>query len=464
MGMKARSSLLLGTLTIAAAQWSFPGYQHMPNRNLSMTPRTQCFAMWVASDQAQSACDTSAACELLNDNSIFAWPDDGSADTYMNVARCVGAQHGVNVTGGCTSAHPATYWQCQGSSGSFQLLGEFQLPPNVIKESCDLNPQCVGFVINKVGTRGNFLTPVVDATSFYSLKLTSSSQVESIVSQGFVEEEILKRLESHRRGAYEQLPIGGTSHRLPISGFEAFTFNITQRYHLAGSGSAVSCDYGTIPRTPEECGAAVFSVNPEGVAPGCPPVTIGSGGTCGDGAWGAVPLGCSAQGGSYCPHFKTSGCNCPSGYTLVCSNEAAVFTTCTVPTAAFESGLMTVPGMHALCVGNPEWCSFFTPPVDGHSWNTRKMAPTTDVTTYISTTACTPMQADCGGGFLECSGRNASAPVKIIEFYDVSAGILAQICYEKGGDGFTSFNDKSGGYIFSFESASGTGGSYFLRP
>ena len=35
---------------------------------------------------------------------------------------------------------------------------------------------------------------------------------------------------------------------------------------------------------------------------------VGNGGTCGDGGWGQVPNGCSAQsGGDWAPHFKRSG-------------------------------------------------------------------------------------------------------------------------------------------------------------
>ena len=81
-------------------------------------------------------------------------------DTYMNTTRCVGAQTGVNVSGGC-GPKPETYWQCAGSSGDFKVLATFQLPPFLVAESCDNNPECVGFVVNKVGSMGKLLTPGV---------------------------------------------------------------------------------------------------------------------------------------------------------------------------------------------------------------------------------------------------------------------------------------------------------------
>jgi hypothetical protein len=81
-------------------------------------------------------------------------------------------------------------------------------------------------------------------------------------------------------------------------------------WHLAPAGHT-TCDFGS-PAPQNDCAAAVTGQINSGQQ-------VGSGGTCNDGSWGSVPLGCSAQIGTGTPHFKTSGVNCNTGYQLVCS-------------------------------------------------------------------------------------------------------------------------------------------------
>lgn len=57
---------------------------------------------------------------------------------------------------------------------------------------------------------------------------------------------------------------------------------------------------------------------------------VGSGGSCLDGSWGQVPLGCSVLSGSDgAAHFKTSGDTgrgcIGQGYQLVCSAEGRFY-------------------------------------------------------------------------------------------------------------------------------------------
>ena len=96
---------------------------------------------------------------------------------------------------------------------------------------------------------------------------------------------------------------------------------IIKGLHLAPAGSS-SCDYGvTVPQ--DECVEAGRSLWPNTSKR----LHIGSGGTCSDGSWGQVPLGCSVQsGGNGAAHYKTSG---DTGkdcilqlYQLVCRNES----------------------------------------------------------------------------------------------------------------------------------------------
>ena len=92
-------------------------------------------------------------------------------------------------------------------------------------------------------------------------------------------------------------------------------------YHTAQFG-AHECDYGQSVAQ-SECEAVIGSLYPGGSSS----MTVGNGGTCLDGAWGQVPLGCSVQAGSLQAHFKTSGdtgAGCiHSQYQLVCTEAVS---------------------------------------------------------------------------------------------------------------------------------------------
>ena len=92
------------------------------------------------------------------------------------------------------------------------------------------------------------------------------------------------------------------------------------KLHLAPAGSS-TCDYGESVSM-AECEAAAKSFFPN---PGRRMQT-GLGGTCLDGSWGQVPLGCSVQSkGDNSAHFKTDGDTgegCISNhYQLICSHK-----------------------------------------------------------------------------------------------------------------------------------------------
>ena len=96
--------------------------------------------------------------------------------------------------------------------------------------------------------------------------------------------------------------------------------------HLAPPGSH-KCDFGeSVSKGGCEARGKVFMPNgPDGIA-------IGSGGSCLDGGWGQVPLGCSLQtvsnsGGT--PHYKTSGDTgkgcIGNAYQLICKESGTLF-------------------------------------------------------------------------------------------------------------------------------------------
>ena len=90
--------------------------------------------------------------------------------------------------------------------------------------------------------------------------------------------------------------------------------------HLAPPG-ANTCDYGSGVQSNCEAAAQIFAAE-AGTTPG-KSLKVGSGGTCNDGGWGQVPLGCSVQsGGDWTAHYKTdtdTGAGCiHEYYQLVC--------------------------------------------------------------------------------------------------------------------------------------------------
>jgi hypothetical protein len=114
------------------------------------------------------------------------------------------------------------------------------------------------------------------------------------------------------------------------------------KWHLAPAGRT-TCDYGVL-ATQSECASAVAALASAANRTPGRNIQVGNVGTCNEGGWGTVPLGCSAQtGGDWTAHFKTSVENCNSGslgYQPVCySIQRTERATLTIP--------VTVPG--SLC-------------------------------------------------------------------------------------------------------------------
>eukprot|EP00808_Paulinella_micropora_P009711 g55564.t1 len=130
-------------------------------------------------------------------------------------------------------------------------------------------------------------------------------------------------------------------------------------WHLAPAGASV-CDYGQ-PVAAVECEAAVASLaDAAGTAPGRA-LQTGSGGTCGDGAWGSAPVGCSAQsGGDWAAHYKASGVQCASNvYQIVCTGATVAQEDCNaamtlnLPTATqTDPAVGSVEGMQLRVTGD----------------------------------------------------------------------------------------------------------------
>eukprot|EP00492_Amphilonche_elongata_P003876 TRINITY_DN424_c0_g1_i4.p1 TRINITY_DN424_c0_g1~~TRINITY_DN424_c0_g1_i4.p1 ORF type:complete len:215 (-),score=33.85 TRINITY_DN424_c0_g1_i4:531-1154(-) len=98
---------------------------------------------------------------------------------------------------------------------------------------------------------------------------------------------------------------------------------MSDKYHLAPPGAG-TCDYGeTVSSEDCEAVSAMLVTGPIGA-----PIQRGSGGSCGDGAWGNVPPGCSAQsGGGNAAHYQSIDLQCDSYHgitTTVCENKYVI--------------------------------------------------------------------------------------------------------------------------------------------
>ena len=98
--------------------------------------------------------------------------------------------------------------------------------------------------------------------------------------------------------------------------------------HLAPSGAS-KCDYG-VSVAPAQCESAVRSFAEKEGKIVNQSMRVGLGGTCLDGSWGQVPLGCSAQsGGAWVAHYKMpmyigDGC-IHAQYQLVCVSTGTIY-------------------------------------------------------------------------------------------------------------------------------------------
>lgn len=170
--------LSLVAVCIQAQPPTFPGYVLYAQRDASASVAIGSInRYWSSPNMSKRTCDESEACHVFSDYMLRAFPFHAGRNSYLSTSRCVGAAPGVNISGGCvtTGATPKCYLQCAGGHGEFTLINQqpFSLPPDVTRQQCELNLNCVGFITDAIGTKGWFLKPAVDATASYAIKLSS---------------------------------------------------------------------------------------------------------------------------------------------------------------------------------------------------------------------------------------------------------------------------------------------------
>lgn len=177
------------TFPVLGSLPDFPGYIRFDRADASATVEIGAVGLaWAdVNGLTKRLCDESAHCELYSDRTLRVFKADPSKVSYMSISRCVGAQTGVNISGGCTSSgSPSCYWMCAGSHGEFLAINNEpeQVPVETLIQACSRLDQCVGLTTDALGLgHGVLLQPAVDATASYSIKLPSCTGEADDLSQ-----------------------------------------------------------------------------------------------------------------------------------------------------------------------------------------------------------------------------------------------------------------------------------------
>ena len=410
----------MAAFVLALPLGSIEDYMKLPSKNASGFELVGCIgSAWANATLSKRVCDyhsRTATCSTMRMHD-FDW--DPNTITYLSIKRCVGAQAGTNVTGGCGPS-PKNYWQCRGSGGAFRVLARFNLPPFLIAESCDKNPQCVGFVVNAVGSVGSLLTPTVDATNSYNLKVQPSPPVKALPPC-----------------MLRAVPPPPPAPCCP--GFVKLAFGFP---------------------------APATATTPAALFPGAESVAFGR---C---AGEVTPAGLKPMPTNPCQNLSCIALP-PRHESLSTPADVGLHPIPDQPTG-FLSFTMDAGAMTALCTQRPNLCTHFVSH-DAKDWRYRTWSAytpmaTPNMSTYVRTTAvigragCSrTVEGDCGGTFLECAGRNSSQPLIKMETYDLPASVLYQACIIKKCDLFVSRDDGSGGTLYQFVVGNGRNvTAYFL--
>mmetsp|Transcript_10070 Transcript_10070/g.16828 ORF Transcript_10070/g.16828 Transcript_10070/m.16828 type:complete len:936 (-) Transcript_10070:368-3175(-) len=236
---------------------------------------------------------------------------------------------------------------------------------------CDHSPDCNGFVYNSVGVCSFYggldaSTQIDDWTGAqtYFNELWCKARPSTWCKHGGSTYDYSRDCDgdnlpdhtcSDTAGNFGALLSGSSCSNTWPNGDES---SCIQGWHLAPAGY-ISCDYGT-PATLSQCEAAVDLLTAANAQTKARPLSVGSGGSCNDGAWGSVPLTCSAQtGGDWGAHYKTSGTNCinQNGYKLVCSGVGCLDDDTWLDSEYGYGGAGCNSGAQGGVAANPTWCT-----------------------------------------------------------------------------------------------------------
>jgi hypothetical protein len=124
------------------------------------------------------------ACSHFNtEGFVMTWPTNYSVQSYVSNATC-GPNAKLSISSGTALSPPGTtYVVCTAAPGAsvsagYVLFATFKLPPFLIEEACDQNPNCVAFMVDSLGSEGwllGFLPEKTEGPSGHARQLQFTS-------------------------------------------------------------------------------------------------------------------------------------------------------------------------------------------------------------------------------------------------------------------------------------------------
>ena len=111
--------------------------------------------------QLRTICDEMKTA-ILNNEEVKHWVQDKTTISYISNHSCVNFTNGTVVpTTTCALKHYKNgYLHCKGIDAVYVPLATFALPPFLIAKSCNQNPLCVAFTVDKKGSTGTIFSAV----------------------------------------------------------------------------------------------------------------------------------------------------------------------------------------------------------------------------------------------------------------------------------------------------------------
>ena len=133
---------------------------------------------------ARTICDRNENCQYFNNEEVKHWVQDNTTISYISNHSCGNFTNGTVVpTTTCALKHYKNgYLHCKGIDAVYVPLATFALPPFLIAKSCNQNPLCVAFTVDKKGSTGTLFSAGSSPESDYYLKLPRPSSVAKMHS------------------------------------------------------------------------------------------------------------------------------------------------------------------------------------------------------------------------------------------------------------------------------------------
>jgi len=111
---------------------------------------------WIADGIMLQICDGRSDCDAVlmhpepssRDSGIQFFKRDSDKTAYIHFTRCSDGGTGVNVTAPLSGG---AYIKCGGTGNSITAISSFNLPPFLCEQSCDNDPTCAMFTVDKAG-------------------------------------------------------------------------------------------------------------------------------------------------------------------------------------------------------------------------------------------------------------------------------------------------------------------------